>query len=537
MKRLMSGLLAALLALVMLSSAFAAGGIEPINLYISEYVVNEDEAAGDINMIFYDPDFDVDYGNRFQVSYGSEGASVTLEPMAFSASGAGITHVYIVDVASRACNNHDDDASFNYGNRISDFQTTIKRLFAENAAADNAVVVATGADKLSGLALTSDEDKLYEQLNALKFNEGAAGTLMDTLNKVCNLLSNSGLVKERINIYLFSNGYTDACDTSILKKKLEDLKAAVYTFAYFPNKGLVRDANKGYLEAYQNVHKLGIAGAHVESSYNEGPDNGRSGNLSIDPATQLPAVINAVKDAERSFGLLRLPVAQDMENLASVTVSTGTSSCTFALNGDQQSVVNKIVTGEGSSVLDGIWKFVKDNWLLCSIGGVLLILIIVLLLVVFRHKDSSDSSEDISVSGDVVELGATVGQTIGQTVGQDGGAQTMPVLEDTLNVRVDRITQGDVNVTVKPLTTSSTIMVGRDANTCQIVFSGNDTVRMSRRHAKLQYQPGGMMMIENMSSNGTKVNNEKINRPTVLQQNDLVTFGDVTVRITWWINK
>jgi class 3 adenylate cyclase len=63
---------------------------------------------------------------------------------------------------------------------------------------------------------------------------------------------------------------------------------------------------------------------------------------------------------------------------------------------------------------------------------------------------------------------------------------------------------------------------------------GNDLVleapTLSRRHALIVEAPGGHVLTDLHSRNGTYVNEQAVDRPVVLRDNDVVRFGDVMVR-------
>jgi pSer/pThr/pTyr-binding forkhead associated (FHA) protein len=64
--------------------------------------------------------------------------------------------------------------------------------------------------------------------------------------------------------------------------------------------------------------------------------------------------------------------------------------------------------------------------------------------------------------------------------------------------------------------------VGRDEN-CDISLSADATV--SRSHARLVPEPGGMVVYDNSSSNGTYVNGLRVTAPITVVSGDIVQFG------------
>ena len=85
------------------------------------------------------------------------------------------------------------------------------------------------------------------------------------------------------------------------------------------------------------------------------------------------------------------------------------------------------------------------------------------------------------------------------------------------------------------------VMAGRSYRFHQDVttigrINGNDLViserTVSRRHARLWFSDGRWYLEDLQSANGTLVNNIRIYQPVVLNDNDVINFGDEVVVFT-----
>lgn len=74
------------------------------------------------------------------------------------------------------------------------------------------------------------------------------------------------------------------------------------------------------------------------------------------------------------------------------------------------------------------------------------------------------------------------------------------------------------------------VQVGRkyEGNTCQVQL---DSPFVSRKHAKLYAEGGTLYVVDLDSSSGTKVNGERVSKPTALKVGDAVEFADVRAEI------
>nr|MBC8291230.1 FHA domain-containing protein [Planctomycetota bacterium] len=72
------------------------------------------------------------------------------------------------------------------------------------------------------------------------------------------------------------------------------------------------------------------------------------------------------------------------------------------------------------------------------------------------------------------------------------------------------------------------LTIGRE-NSNRIV---TDDDRTSRRHCEIFFGPGGWVIRDLGSSNGTSVNQEKVERPTALNEADIISVGDTTFLFT-----
>ncbi|MGI8495553.1 MAG: FHA domain-containing protein [Pyrinomonadaceae bacterium] len=67
--------------------------------------------------------------------------------------------------------------------------------------------------------------------------------------------------------------------------------------------------------------------------------------------------------------------------------------------------------------------------------------------------------------------------------------------------------------------------IGRDQQTCQIVFDRQNYPMVSRRHAELRWQNGECFLIDNKSSYGTFVNGQQISAPHPVAVGNSLQYG------------
>lgn len=74
------------------------------------------------------------------------------------------------------------------------------------------------------------------------------------------------------------------------------------------------------------------------------------------------------------------------------------------------------------------------------------------------------------------------------------------------------------------------VQVGRkyEGNTCQVQL---DSPFVSRKHAKVYAESGTLYVVDLDSSSGTKVNGERVSRPTALKVGDVIEFADIRAEI------
>src|SRR5688500_3453019 len=73
-------------------------------------------------------------------------------------------------------------------------------------------------------------------------------------------------------------------------------------------------------------------------------------------------------------------------------------------------------------------------------------------------------------------------------------------------------------------------LFGRDAR-CHVVL---DSAKVSRRHARLRVDDGGVTVTDEGSANGVFVNGVRIGRtPQLLSAGDLVVIGDVALEVAF----
>jgi PAS domain S-box-containing protein len=76
--------------------------------------------------------------------------------------------------------------------------------------------------------------------------------------------------------------------------------------------------------------------------------------------------------------------------------------------------------------------------------------------------------------------------------------------------------------------TSNRLTLGRNASSNAIAIKDE---QMSRKHALLELTPAGVVVTDLVSVNGTYINGERINQPTVLKPEDILQIGTTVLRL------
>ena len=148
------------------------------------------------------------------------------------------------------------------------------------------------------------------------------------------------------------------------------------------------------------------------------------------------------------------------------------------------------------------------EWIIgIALGVVIIALIIILLIVRSRGRKKPTSAGYVQVGS--AGSGSSA-QTSGTTV--------------TLN--------GTNGAVLKGTMKNNKLTIGRDASRGAMIAIPNDG-KLSGLHATLTKQGSVMTLEDNNSTNGTKVNGNRITSPVILQQNDTVTMGSTTYTVTW----
>lgn len=515
-KRLVYSLLAGLLAvLVLFSCAAAENELVLQSLKIENQTLRLFVKANDTN--FLQP-------SSFQVLLDSQEVSAT-ELKAFEGSGLSTTHLFIVDTSALSVNDK---------NRLADMKATLNKLIAGLPAGDNAAIVTPGMLATS-ITLTEGNSVLGAVVESLKFNREQKG--MDSaIREVCTFLASASNLNDRLNVVILSNGENETLSGPViseLSEKLRTLRASTYTIAF--KKYSPDDAALSSFRLLATQSKGGIA-LELDYVYKNNP---------ADDA-KINALVSQIRKNESLFFVLEVPLAPEMGSFSTVTIKMQQGSLTYSdtlqlTDAESQQLVAQMPTPVPTEVpvdptpkpvVKRVIEYVQENVVLTICIAVIVVLVIVVIIVLIGKGRKKPTDE--VVSGET-NLGDNIPPVIGNTTpgGNINHGFTEPV---GIKVDLQPVTQGDIVVRNTPLLLDSSAQIGRREDQCRIVIScrnsENDIRTVSRIHARLMNQ-GGTVLIENISGNGTKVNNTMIERPTVLQSNDIITLGAVSFRITF----
>ncbi len=96
--------------------------------------------------------------------------------------------------------------------------------------------------------------------------------------------------------------------------------------------------------------------------------------------------------------------------------------------------------------------------------------------------------------------------------------------EKTWNLSVER---GPKELRGVSIVVRGPIIVGRSPSADIVIGAGY----VSARHARFSLMGQNLFVEDLNSTNGTYVNNQRINGPTALRNNDVVSVGDVSIRV------
>lgn len=84
--------------------------------------------------------------------------------------------------------------------------------------------------------------------------------------------------------------------------------------------------------------------------------------------------------------------------------------------------------------------------------------------------------------------------------------------------------------------TQGVILIGRDANECDIAFPNEQFPMVSRRHAELRWQDGKWFLIDLNSSYGTYIDRERVTSPRSVGYGNSIQFGvdGPVLRVVWF---
>ena len=174
--------------------------------------------------------------------------------------------------------------------------------------------------------------------------------------------------------------------------------------------------------------------------------------------------------------------------------------------------VKQFITLKGyEHVLKGLWATAQIAVIGLLIGiiiGAVVLALLAVLLVMRLRKGGNKNKKSASV---IYGGGSSSGGSAGTTVTLTG-------------------TNGSV---LKGQIKNGKMTIGR--NGARAMVSVPNDGKLSGLHATFTKQGNSLMITDNGSTNGTKVNGNKIgaNVPTMLQPNDTITLGSTTYTVTW----
>lgn len=389
---------------------------------------------------------------------------------------------------------------------------------------DNAAVISTGKT-FSDIRLTEDKNSLLAEVKEMRMDSNV-NTLYATIRDAVVYLDMQADVRPHASLVIISSGATDSEEgmtISELQKIVEDANITVYTVAFSTESS---DA----LNDYTSLSRSGCGGMSIKM-----PTKSNAGDI-----------VKQIRDNERQFRLMtaELPEAAGQkltvyvphndkyledsitlnvklqENIAAAIAAKQApiSEASAEPNVEPTPEISMEPTAEptavpGPTIIDTL----KENAVMLIIGGVcVVLLIVVIVLLASGRKQKPAANQNQGENTPIPDAPPVV---IGETeIDEPRSASTQITLMQV---------GGAGNVCFRG-ELKEQLIVGRQGD---IAIDLNDP-KISRQHFILR-SVAGMVIIENMGRNGTRVNNVEIRQAVEVHQQDIITIGNTSFKISW----
>ncbi len=548
MKKRFCILLAVLIALLIPASCFAETAMV---LNLQNVAVQNDNS---LKMNLYSPaDPTIN-----DITAAIDGVSLNISSVSGYSDGTdGTSWIVLIDTSSVSTTTGDEPIT----GFLNQFLDEIK-LYPNN----NAAIIRTGT-ALNEIALldVSQEGNVNTLKNTIKSFTGdyTKTTLNATISTALDFLNSSTSVRPRTCLVVMSRGTTNdatGATTTELLNKIADSSTTVYTVAF--------NSSESAVSNYFSLARSSVGGTGILSTGPWGTAARRDEAASI--------IVNQIKSNEKYFRTVNTAPISGLTSCNELSVTVNTPG--FALKdtytftpaersklmsgsniggnvggGDNPGgdIGNDIGSDIGNDIGNDIGgedfepKLNLETILIIAIAVLVVVCIIIVIAMLTRKKKPAVSNESVPPSAPIPgSAPGPYGPPASITPSYPPASPTEaanelppmpgqpPVPPQTqLRITLMEISPNAGTTYIASMTTQ--LLVGRDPARVHLVISPDDH-KISGAHFKLQYTQG-TMFIEDISRNGTKVNEIRIQRITQLHQQDVLGIGTSRFKIMWTV--
>lgn len=471
-------------ALIAMLIAFALGtvcsaeGVDALN--IQNVIV---DGAGTMELLIYSNNSDLK-PNDVQIQLG--GNAINADSV--TPYKEGTSWIFLVDTAYVATDVGKEPV-------IKTIQELIKNM-GEN---DNATILTTG-DTDKTIDLIQNKDVLNEMIGSARLNKSITN-LNATIGAALDFFASGENVRKHAVLVIVSNGDNGneiGMSVTELKRNVENSTITVYPVAYVSN-----GASADNLDRYAKIAAVSRGGISIQEQ----------------DEWDAESVLSAIVNNEAHFYTVIANPAAVQATGAEVSLYDGEESSTWILSeSDQQRLKSFVIKEKEDSLFSWIW----------IVGGVVLALIVVLCIIIVCFRKAKSKKDDDAPCPDEPSVDVSENDDVPDVPNEEEPHDDTP--KQRIQLMFLQVNGGSAQYNVEM--TGEEITVGRDPARAGLVI--RDDLKISGMHLVLRYDRN-MMMVEDFSRNGTKVNGNRIDRPTVLHQHDVLTLGATQLRITWRI--
>jgi len=541
MKKLVR-IMALMLVLMLSSVCFAAGE--------TDFVVQRVTVDDDIKVVLYSAYASELNPNTLDITLDGQSVKAkSVKPYSVNSvtKRDNTTWLFIVDTSV---------VSTNYGNEA--VTATLDFLIGNMVYGDNGAVICTGTS-YDSIVLKS-AGKLSSDIKSMVLNESVT-PLNDTVSNAITFAKSHEDVKPRVCIVVISNGEnTDENGQTNyeLMDLIEGTDITVYTVAF------TNDANSANVNAFGALARKSCGGIHIVGNPNTPNKEARDAEgkriadeiadneskfvvITIDPASQgvtgtklcISAKINGF-NMKAEMDVEAIPLAPAVTDDTDTDATAEPDSDTTAEPGSDETEdadnTEEITDDSG----DDKKEYPFDINTMIIVGGALAAIVIIGIIIIIATRKPRRSA---AIDGDdgppenpenlVPDVNDNIMPINGNISGNNNGYNpTIPDDEAETGVEVTLSVVDAGKSGIYTAMIGNGLIVGRNGEICDITIE--DDGKISGRHMLIK-QENDMIIVEDCGSrNGTRVNGNRIDRPTIMHQQDIITIGVTSLKITWW---